>query len=96
MIPARELIVRSLGEALQGQPMSSGKLKLAWESAVGSAIARATEVDLDPDGTLRVTADSEHWRREISRSLVVIKRRLAALLGPRTVRRISTQRRRGS
>ncbi len=96
MIPARELVVRSLGEALQRQPMSLAKLAFAWESAVGPAMARATEVALDADGTLRVTADTEHWRREVARSRVVIKQRLTDLLGRGIVKRLATQRKRAS
>ena len=91
MIPVRELIVGSLGDVVRRQPMSSAKLKFAWETAVGTAIARATEVTVDADGILHVRADSEHWRREIGRSRIVIKRRLAELLGARTIKRLSIQ-----
>lgn len=93
MIPARELVVSSIGEALQRQPMSSGKLRFAWESAVGAAMARATEVTVDGDGILHVRANSEHWRREIARSQIVIKQRLTSLLGARTITRLSIRRR---
>jgi predicted nucleic acid-binding Zn ribbon protein len=93
MIPARELIVSSLGEILRNQPMSAAKVRFAWESSVGMAIARTTDVNLDSDGTLHVTTNSEHWSHEVARSHVVIKQRLADLLGRRACKRLSIQRR---
>ena len=92
MIPAREVAPRALGEALRRQPMSAAKVRFAWQSSVGTSIARVTSVVLDETGTLHVNAQSEHWRREISRSIVVIKERLAHLLGPDAVKRVSVKR----
>ena len=56
--------------------------------AVGAAMARATSIELAANGTLRVSAESDHWRRETRRSAAVVRRRLARLLGPDAVRRI--------
>ena len=94
MIPARDVAPRALGELLRGQPTSDGKVRFAWASCVGTAMARATAVRLDTaSGTLHVLTDAESWRREVSRSIPIVKRRLSDLLGPGTVKRISVRRR---
>ena len=94
MFSTRDVAPRALGEILKGQPLSDGKVKLAWLSSVGPSVARATSVALDSAGTLRVTTETEHWRREIARSRLVITRRLADLLGAGTVKKLSVKRRR--
>ena len=91
MIPAQQCAPRVLGDILRRQPLSPGKIRFAWRAAVGDAMAHATSVDLDTRGTLRVSAETEHWRRETVRSAGVIKRRLAELLGRDTVTRITTR-----
>ena len=94
MIPARDVAPRALGELLRGQPTSHAKVRFAWSSCVGTSMARATAVRLDTaSGTLHVTTDAETWRREVYRSSPMVKRRLAELLGPGTVKRISVKRR---
>ncbi len=93
MLPTREVAPRALGDLLKRQPMSDAKVKFAWLTSVGPSVARATSVVLDAAGTLRVTTETEHWRREIARSRVVIARRLAALMGAGTVKKLSVKRR---
>lgn len=89
MVPARDVVTRALGEILRRQPMSPAKVELAWRSAVGTAIARVTGVALDHRGTLHVSVETEEWRRAIERAVPVIRKRLAAMLGPDDVKRIA-------
>ena len=94
MLPARDVAPRALGELLRGQPTSAAKVRFAWTSCVGTSMARATAVRLDTSsGTLHVITDAETWRREVSRSIPLVKRRLSELLGPGTVKRITVRRR---
>ena len=73
---------------LRDQPLSSGKVSLAWSAAVGRTIDRVTGVSLAPDGTLTVHAADRTWAREIGRSAALITARLNRLLGDGIVRRI--------
>ena len=93
MFPTRDVAPRALGEILKRQPMSDAKIRFAWLSSVGPSLGRATSVMLDSRGTLRVTADTEHWRREVARSRLAITRRLADLLGAGIVKKLSVKRR---
>ena len=93
MFSTRDLAPRALGEVLKRQPMSDAKINFAWLSSVGPSVGRATSVTLDSKGTLRVTAETEHWRREIARSRLAITRRLADLLGAGIVKKLSVKRR---
>lgn len=77
-----------IADLLRGQPLSQHKIDFAWRVAVGSALARATDVVLRDDGTLDVRASSQHWRREVDRSRGLITTRLATLLGNGVVRQI--------
>jgi hypothetical protein len=45
-------------------------------------------VSLDEGGTLRVTAQGAQWRREVERSLGLIRSRLDTLLGPDVIIRV--------
>ena len=93
MLLARDVAPRAISQFLKRQPVSNGKIRFAWESAVGQSVARATAVKLDASGTLQVTANTESWRREIVRSVPLIIRRMADLLGSDTVKRITVRRR---
>ena len=78
----------ALAVLLRDQPLSPGKVSLAWSVAVGHAVARAATVALGAEGTLTVTVDSPHWAREIRRSRPLIAARLNELLGTGVVTRI--------
>ena len=94
MIPARDVAPRALGELLRRQPTSDAKIRFAWMCCVGTSIAHATAVRLDSvSGTLHVITDAEAWRREVSRSIPIVTRRMTELLGPGTVKRITVKRR---
>ncbi len=73
---------------LRHHPMSSGKLALAWQAAVGAAIARASRVALGSGGRLAVGVADGHWQREVERLAPVILGRLDGLLGPGVVVRL--------
>ena len=96
MIHTREVATRAVAQMLQQQPMSAAKVRFAWVTVVGAAIARVTAVELDGAGTLHVAAETEPWRREVQRSAHTITRRLADLLGVNAVRRVSVTQKRTS
>src|SRR6476646_6515190 len=63
-----------LAEVIRRQPPSEGRTALAWQVAVGAAIARATTVQL-ADGVLTVTAKDPRWVADVeaSRSIVLVR-----------------------
>jgi predicted nucleic acid-binding Zn ribbon protein len=89
MEPLQHAIPNVLTHLLRNAPLSSEKVAFAWRAAVGPAMARASTVRLSSDGVIEVASDDDHWRREIRRSLPIIRERLAALLGAEVVRRIT-------
>ena len=88
MIAAQRCVTSSLQVLLRDQPLSKGKVSLAWSAAVGRTIDRVTSVSLGQDGSLRVRADDRHWAREVGRSSALITSRLNQLLGNGIVKRI--------
>lgn len=88
MIPATEGVTAALATLLREQPLSPGKVSLAWSAAVGSTVAGVTTVELDREGGLAVTTADQHWVRELNRSRTVITKRLNQLLGDGIVKRI--------
>ena len=89
MIPVRHLTSSVLGAILGRQPLSPAKVRFAWQTSAGAALARATDVRLQAGGTLDVRAASAHWAREVERSRPVLLERMQALLGRETVARIT-------
>ena len=81
----------ALAEILRKAPLSDEKIAFAWRAAVGPAMDRGTTVHLD-DGVLRVRAKEASWRREVKRSLPLIRARLDGLLGRGVVRSIEIAR----
>jgi hypothetical protein len=81
--------VRALRTLLDGQPTTAAKVEFAWRIAAGSNLARAASVSWTPAGTLHVRARSDAWRHEIARARPIIDARIADLLGPDVVRRIT-------
>ena len=88
MVAAGHCSTAVLRALLSDQPMSPGKVSLAWRAAVGAAVARAAPAALDADGVLSVTAADPHWARELHRSRPLIEARLNRLLGDGVVKRI--------
>jgi predicted nucleic acid-binding Zn ribbon protein len=81
-----------LAEVIRRQPPSEGRTTLAWQVAVGAAIARATSVQL-ADGVLTVTAQDPRWVADVEASRGVVLGRLKQLLGDDAVQtlRITTK-----
>lgn len=88
MTAAERCATAAVGALLRDQPLSPGKISLAWRAAVGPAFHRVTTVALEPEGTLRVAAADRHWARELHRSRPVVAARLKQLLGDGVVTRI--------
>lgn len=77
----------ALEAVLRRMPLTRDKVAFAWRIAVGPAVDRATTVDLR-DSVLHVFAKDPAWHQEIERSMPLIQKRLKALLGDQTVRKI--------
>jgi hypothetical protein len=86
--PLTAVVPSALRTILQRGPMSPGKLRLAWRVVVGSAVDRATTVNLLDDGTVEVVAAEITWRREVKRSQAMILSRLQDLVGGSAVRKL--------
>jgi len=87
VIPVQNILPGVLAEVIRKAPITEEKVAFAWRTAVGPAIAMATEIVLG-DGVLRVTARDRAWQRELERSAAIIRTRLDDLLGSGVVRYI--------
>jgi hypothetical protein len=88
MIPLQGFAPGLIGEMLRRQPISAGKIALAWQLAVGTQIARATEVEMEQSGAaarpkcvLHVRARDARWAKEVERARATLVERLKPLLG---------------
>jgi hypothetical protein len=88
MDPASRLLATVLPALLARAPLTADKVDFAWRTVVGSAMARATQVQLLEGGTLAVRVENPSWRREVEGAFSVILPRLKPLLGPDAVRRL--------
>jgi Dna[CI] antecedent, DciA len=88
MVPAHRIIPGILTHIIRPAPLCAEKVEFAWRTSVGPAVSRATTVRLDEHGTLRVRTTDPQWRREVERSLGLIRSRLEALLGPDVILRV--------
>ena len=88
MTAAERCTTAAVGALLRDQPLSPGKVSLAWRAAVGPAVHRVTTVALEPEGTLNVSAADRSWARELHRSRPLVAARLNRLLGDGVVTRI--------
>lgn len=88
MLPLQNVADSVVAELLKRGPISEAKLAVAWQCAVGGALARATTVRLGPRGVVRVSVADERWRHEVRRSSRLVLTRLQALLGRDVVTRI--------
>jgi Dna[CI] antecedent DciA-like protein len=87
VIPVQQVIPGALEAVLRRIPLTRDKVAFAWRVAVGPAVDRATTIDLR-DNVLYVSAKDPAWHKEIERSMVLILKRLKALLGDDAVRKI--------
>ena len=88
MEPLQQSIPAVVAHLVRNAPLSPEKVAFAWRTAVGPAIARASAARLSDDGVVDVVCADDRWRREIRRSLPMIRERLTALLGAEVVRRL--------
>lgn len=85
VIPVADVIPEALAAVLRKAPLSPEKVAFAWRLTVGSAVDRATTIELR-DAVLHVRARDGAWRREVERSAGLIRRRLQTLLGADVLR----------
>jgi predicted nucleic acid-binding Zn ribbon protein len=69
-----------LAELIRRQPASKERTRLAWQLAVGPALARVTTVDLR-EGVLAVRCADQRWIPELTRARDVILARIQQVLG---------------
>ncbi len=81
-------LLGAVGRLIEAQPLSRGKVDLAWRVAVGGPLARVTVVQLDATGVLHVRAQGPIWRRELQRSSAMVLQRLQTLLGKDAIVRL--------
>jgi predicted nucleic acid-binding Zn ribbon protein len=88
VIKANQVMPGVVAEVVRKAPLTDAKVAFAWRLTVGPALAKATSVRLDADGTLHVTADSPAWFDSVRSSIGMIRSRLAHYLGEDAVKRI--------
>ena len=88
MEPLHVSASNAVWRALSQQPASAGKVKFAWQLAAGPALSRAGVPRWSENGTLRIRAKSQEWKREIERARPLLRDRLSQMLGPDVVTRI--------
>ena len=90
MQPLKSLSHGALVDIIRRQPDSKERTNVAWQLAVGPAIARATTVFL-ADGVLTVGAADPRWIREIERARDIVLLKMQAVLGTDQVTRLKTR-----
>ncbi len=84
----QQTAARVFGPLLRNQPLSPGKVALAWSVAAGPALGRHGRTIWTGDGILRLAPDDPVWRAELERARPIVAERLKQLLGPDAVQRI--------
>ena len=79
-----------LADIIRRQPPSRGRTQLAWQLAVGPALARTTSIEMEGT-TLRVSSTDPRWLKEIERARPAILPKLQHLLGPDHITKITTR-----
>ncbi len=80
-----------LAEIVRRQPASEQRTAFAWQLAVGSALARATTVELSDRGVLSVRAADLRWVVEIERARDTVLLKMQHLLGQDQITKIHTR-----
>jgi predicted nucleic acid-binding Zn ribbon protein len=91
VVPIQHFSSGVLAEVIRRQPSSPARTALAWQLAVGPALARATTVALN-DGVLSVQSSDARWTLEITRARDIVLRRLQHVLGPDSVKTLRIER----
>lgn len=87
MVPLPGAAPSLVAAILRRQPLSHGKVALAWQMAVGAQIARATDIRFEetpgpsPKYVLRVRARDARWAGELERARATVLERLKTLVG---------------
>ena len=89
MIPVGTLVPGAVAEVVRKAPLTPEKVAFAWRMAVGPAIEKVTTAMLDPDGVLRVTAETPAWAAAVRKSQSLILNRMQSLLGKEAIVRLS-------
>jgi predicted nucleic acid-binding Zn ribbon protein len=89
VIKANQVMPGIVAEVIRKAPLTDEKVTFAWRLTVGAAMAKATKVRLDADGTLCVSADAPAWLEGVRQSVGLIRSRLAHYLGDSAVKRIA-------
>jgi len=69
-----------LADIIRRQPPSRERTTFAWGVVAGTALTRATSIELR-GGVLIVTAKDARWAREVERARPIVMARLQSLLG---------------
>ena len=91
VVPIQHFSAGVLAEVIRRQPSSPARTALAWQLAVGPALARATTVALC-EGVLTVQSSDPRWTLEITRARDIVLRRLQHFLGPDSVKALHVER----
>lgn len=89
VIKANQVMPTVVAEVVRKAPLCDEKVRFAWRLAVGPAVAKATRVRLDAEGTLHLSAESPAWLDSVRQSVGLIRSRLAHYLGEDAIKRIS-------
>jgi len=84
MDSVQKILPGALAEVLGRAPLTPEKVAFAWRAAVGPAMDKVTSVELR-GRVLHVRARDETWRREVERSMGIVRSRMEALLGKSVV-----------
>jgi predicted nucleic acid-binding Zn ribbon protein len=85
MLPIQRFSSSVIADVIRRQPSSPARTTLAWQLAVGTALARATSVALH-DGVLTVQSSDARWTAEITRARDIVLGRMQHYLGPGNVK----------
>ena len=91
VVPIQHFSAGVLAEVLRRQPSTPARTALAWQIAVGPALARATTVELS-EGVLTVHSPDARWTLEITRARDIVLRRLQHFLGADSVKALHIER----
>lgn len=87
MKPVNDLAPSVVSQVLRRQPLSPGKVGLAWQIAAGPKLARAAQITIAQHSSaslsLTVRARDARWVVEIDRLRPALIERLTFLLGKR-------------
>ena len=85
MLPIQRFSSNVIADVIRRQPSSPARTTLAWQLAVGTALARATTVELR-EGVLTVHSPDPRWALEINRSRDIVLGRVQHYLGAEHVK----------